>query len=49
MPEILSIAIKAKSQTDVLENKKNEAQSSAETKTLLRKLNHYSEILKEKE
>ena len=49
MPEILSIALQAKSDMDIVQGKKTENSSRNEIKPLMEKLNHYSEVLKEKE
>ena len=49
MPEILSIALQAKSDMEIVKGEKSEFESQKEIKPLMQKLDKYSEILKEKE
>lgn len=48
MPEILSIAVQAKADMDFAKGEKTEEQTKAESAPILERLNHYSDVLKEK-
>ena len=49
MPEILSIAVQAKSDMDFAKGEKTEYQAKREAEPILRKLSYYDKVLKEKE
>lgn len=49
MPEVLSIAVQAKADMDFAKGEKTEAQAKRESAPILKELNHFSKILKEKE